>query len=96
MRAAPVIHHSVNLIQNERARRAQHAAARFRRQQQIERFRRGDEDVRRSFGERLSLGGTGVTRTDFGADFDVAAFRFAELPADSLQRLFQGFADVIP
>ncbi len=47
VRAAPRSDHGMDFVDDDRADRAQHLAAALGRQQQVERLRRGDEDVRR-------------------------------------------------
>ena len=53
MRAALVRRDRVDLVDDDRSRGRQHAAARFGAEQDVERFRRGDEDVRRAAAHAL-------------------------------------------
>ena len=95
MRAAPIIHDSVNLIQDERARRAQHSPAGFGSEQQIQRLRRGNQNVRRFFDQRLALRGSRIAGANFGAHIDVAAFvspSNARIPASGSCKIF---ADIV-
>ena len=56
VRAALVAHHGVNLVDDHRANRAQDLARALRRQHQVERLGRGDQDLRRPLDDRLALG----------------------------------------
>ena len=76
MRAAPVVHHSVDLVHNECPHRIQHPATGLRSEQEIQRFRRSNEDVRRLLDERLALRGGGITGANFSAHVDFVAFCF--------------------
>ena len=55
MRAALIVRHGVDLVHNHGAGGAQHGARLFRRHQNVERFRRGDQDVRRLPAHLLAL-----------------------------------------
>ena len=57
MRAAFVVNHGVNFVDDQRARRAQHSTAAFAGQQNIEGFRGGDDDVRRLLCHRGAIFG---------------------------------------
>src|SRR5437899_9188548 len=95
MRAAPVVHYSVNLVQNERACRAQHPPARFGSEQQIERLWRRNEDVRRLFNQRLTLRSSGIASAHFGAHIDLEPIFLAQQRANSSERLLKIFADIV-
>ena len=95
MRAAPVVHDGVNLIQDQRARRAQHPPARFGSEQQIQRLWRRNEDVRRLFNQRLTLRGTRIASAHFGAHIDLSSISLAHERANSGKRLLQILADII-
>src|SRR6266508_210370 len=71
MRTALVIDHRMNLIDDERARRLQHSTAAFTREQNVERLRRGDYDMRRLFYHRRPFFRRRVTRAHQGANLDV-------------------------
>ncbi len=69
--------------------------ARFGSEQQIQRFRRGDENVRRFFDQRLTLRGSRIASANFGAHIDVVAFGFTQQCANSSERFLQIFADIV-
>ncbi len=56
VRAAPVVGQRVDLVDDQRARRAQQVAAAVRGEQQVKRLGRGDQDVGRPPHHRLPLG----------------------------------------
>ncbi len=95
MRAAPVVHDGVNLIQDQRARRAQHPPARFGSEQQIQRLWRRNEDVRRLFNQRLPLRGSRIASAHFGAHIDLPSVSLAHERANSSKRLLKIFADIV-
>src|SRR4029077_14636828 len=95
MRAAPVVHYSMNLVQNERSRRAQHPPARFGSEQQIQRLWRRNEDVRRLFNQRLTLRGSRIASAHLGAHIDLAPIFLAQQGANSSKRLLQILADIV-
>jgi hypothetical protein len=70
MSAALVARHGVDLVYDHGARRSEHAAAALRREQDVERLRSGDEDVRRRLCHPLPVGLRRVTgphrREDLG------------------------------
>ena len=53
--------HRVDLVDDHRARRRQHLAARLRAEQDVERLRRGDEDVRRPLARICARSACGVS-----------------------------------
>ena len=95
MSAASVIHHSMYLVQNERSGRAQYAPARFGSEQEIQRFRRGHENVRRFFDQRPALRGSCIASANFCAHIDVVAFGFTQQCANSSERFLQVFPDIV-
>ena len=95
MRPAPVRDHRVDFIHNQRAHRGEHFATRRRCQQQVKRFRCGDKNVRRFFGDRLAFRGRRVARAHFGANMDIAALARLEGLADSRKWFEEIFVDVI-
>ena len=82
MRAALVRRHRMNLVDDDRPRRRQHFAAGFGTEQDIERFRRGHDDVRRISAHALPLSRRRVAGAHPGADLHVrqplALQRFAD------------------
>src|SRR5882724_6100781 len=95
MRSAPVIDDSVNLIQDQRSRRAQHPPARFGSEQQIQRLWRRNEDMRWLFNQRLTLRGSRIASAHFGAHIDLAPISLAHERANSSKRLLKIFADIV-
>src|SRR5262245_4718670 len=76
MSGPTVIHHGMNFIEDDRAWRLEHLAARLGGKQEIERLGGGDENMRRSFDERLALGGGSIASPNFCPHIDVAALDF--------------------
>ena len=70
MRAALVIDHRVDFINDQRARSAQHFAAAFASQQDVKRLRCGDDNVRRLFRHRRAVFRRRVAGADERANFD--------------------------
>ena len=68
MRAAPRSDHRMNLVDDHGANGAQHCAAPLGRQQQIERLRRRDEDVRRRAQHRRPLAAGRIAGANRGHD----------------------------
>ena len=81
--AAPLVaDERMDLVDDHRARRAQHAAAPLGGEQDVERFRRGDEDMWRTFDHATPLPRGGVPGTHGGADLDVREPQRDELVAN--------------
>src|SRR5439155_4755251 len=85
----------VNLIHNQRADRGQQLAARLRSEQQVKRFRRGDENVRRSPRNRLPLCRRRVPGAHLRPHFNVAAFLRPQRGANSRQRFLEVLVNVV-
>ena len=66
-----------------------------RAKQNVERFRRRHQDVRRAAAHPLALGGGRVARSDPGADFDIGKPAPAELLSDAGQRRLEVAMDVV-
>ncbi len=64
MRAALVVGHSVDLVDDDCVHAAQMLTALLRREQDVQRFGRGDQDVRRGLQHRAALGRRRVARPD--------------------------------
>ncbi len=64
VRAAPRPDDRVDLVDDDRADGAEHLAAALRGQQQIERLRRGHQNVRRRADHRRAFGRRGIARAD--------------------------------
>ena len=86
--------HSVDLVHDHGAHGAQHLAASCRREQQVERLGRGDQDMRRGLEHRRSLGGRRVARADRRRDPGHAEPHLLRQPADLAPRLGQVPVDV--
>ena len=69
--------------------------ARFGSEQQIQRFGRGNENVRRFFDQRLTLRGSCIASANFGAHIDVVAFGFTQQCANPSERFLQIFPDIV-
>ena len=95
MRAAFVRRDRMNFIDDDRARRRQHLAAGFRAEQDIERLRRGDEDVRWTAAHALAFGGRRVPGAHPAADLDIGQAASAELLANAGQGYFQIAVNVV-
>ena len=90
VRAALVAGDRVDLVDDHRPHRPQHAAAASARQQEVEALRRRDQDVRRLAQHRLPLGLRGVPGAHGGADL-----RDAGQQPQRRERLEQVHADVV-
>ena len=85
----------VDLVDDHGARRCQHRAAGVGAQEDVERLRRRDDDVRRRLAHAVALGGRGVARAHPGADFDVGQALRLQGRADARERRFQVAVDVV-
>ena len=95
MRAALVRRHGVNFIDDDRARARQHRAAGRGAEQDVERLRCGDEDVRRAAAHALALARRRVAGAHPGADLDIRQPTLAQCCADAGERRLQVALDVI-
>ncbi|MNN13045.1 hypothetical protein D3C81_1260620 [compost metagenome] len=95
MAAALAAGQRVDLVGDHAARPGQHRPPGLRAEQHVERFRRGDEDVRRLAAHGLALALGGVAGAHRGADIHLRQTRSFELVADASQRLFQVDANVV-
>ena len=93
--AALVTRHGVNLVHDHRARPREAAAARFRRQENVQGLGRGDEDVRRTLRTLAALGRRGVSRANGGTNGRRADPHLGRHRRQLAQRLFQVAADVV-
>ncbi len=94
VRAAARANHRMDLVDDDRADGTEEAAAALRREQQVERLRGRDQDVRRDAQHGGALGLRGVARADSGRDARrLEALRLGELP-DSAARLREVLVDV--
>ena len=95
MRAAFVRRQSVDLVDDHGPGRRQHRAAGLRRQQDVKRLRRGDEDMRRAPTHLCAFALRCITRAHQGADFDIGETVLAQGLADTGKWFFEVFLDVI-
>ena len=85
----------VDLVDDDGPRGRQHVAAGFGAEQDVERFRRRHEDVRRPAAHALALAGRRVAGAHPGADLDVGQARAAQLLADAGERRLEVLLDVV-
>ncbi|MCY1350371.1 hypothetical protein D9M69_366010 [compost metagenome] len=85
----------VDLVDDDAAAAGEHLPSGRRTEQHVERFRGGDEDVRRQLAHRPALGLAGVAGAHRGADGDVGQALALKLGADALERLFEVDMDVV-
>jgi hypothetical protein len=95
VRAALAAGHGVQLVDDDAFHRLQHGAARLGAQQDVERLRRGDQDVRRLAAHALALRGRRVAGAHRGAYAEVGQAHAGQPGLDARQRLLQVFADVV-
>ena len=95
VRAALVRRERVDLVDDDRARRPQHLAARLAGQQDVERLGRGDDDVRRALAHARALGLRRVAGANERADLDVGQAERLQFGADAGERRLQVALDVV-
>ena len=95
VRAALVVGHGMDLVHDHGPRGAQHAPRAFRGQQNEQRFRRGDQDVRRLLAHLLPLPHRRVAGAHGGADGREQDALFGGQRGDLGQRRLQVLADVV-
>src|SRR5881394_3116909 len=94
--AAPLVpRHGMDLVHDDRPDRPQHFAGALGRQNQIERFRRGDQDVRRLLEHRLPLRLGRVTSADQRPHLDIGQPLLPQARTDLGERLREVFLDVV-
>ncbi len=86
--------HGMDLVHDHRANRSQHLAASLGRQEQIQRFRRGDEDVRRRLQHRRPLGRGRVSSSNGRGDGGRSDASLRGEPPDRKARLGEILVDV--
>ena len=95
MGAALVRRDRMDLVDDDGLRGRQHAAAGFGAEQDVERLRRGHEDVRRQAAHAVALARRRVAGAHPGADLDVGQALRAQLLADAGERRFEVLLDVV-
>ena len=95
VRAALAAGDRVQLVHDHALDALQHRAAGFRGQQDEERLRRRDQDVRRRLAHAVALEGRGVAGADGVADRHVVDALLEELVADAGERLLEVLLDVV-
>ena len=89
MAAALVRRHRMDLVDDDRPGRRQHRPAGFRAEQDVERFRGRDDDVRRAAAHLLALARGRVAGAHPAADIDVRQAPLAQHRADAGERRFE-------
>ena len=92
VRAALVRRERVDLVDDHGARGREHRAAGLRAEQDVERLRRGDEDVRRRAAHALALARRRVAGAHPGADLDVRQALRAQAPRGCRRAALRGCA----
>ena len=95
MRPALVAGKRVDFIHDHAAHRSQHRAARLRGEQQVERFGRGDQDVRRVALHRRALRRRSIAGAYLGAYRHIRQAVLQQGVADAVQRQFEILVDVV-
>jgi hypothetical protein len=93
--AALVRRQSVNLVDDHRARRREHAAPGLGSDQDVQRFRRRHHDVRRLAAHALALRGRRVAGPHEGADLDIGEAARLQLRPDSGEWRLEVLLDVV-
>ncbi len=95
MRAALVWRHRMDLVDDDRPRRRQHFAAGFGTEQDVERLRRGHDDVRRKPAHALALARRRVAGAHPGADLHIRQLSPLQGFADAGERGFEVALNVV-
>ena len=95
MAAALAARERMDFIDDHGTHGRQHPPARVRAEQHVQRFGRGDENVRRALSERVALLLRGVAGAHGGADVERRQPARVEFGGDALQRYLQVEADVV-
>ena len=93
--AALVARQRVDLVHDDRLHRPQHAASGLGGQQDVQRLRRGDQDVGRPPAHLRPLALGGVAGANQGADADIGQARLQQFIANTGQRRLQVLVDVV-
>ena len=95
MRAALIVGHGVNFVDDYRVNAAQNGAAFFRREQNVERFGRGHQNVRRTREHRAAFVHQRVAGAHANANFGHQQAALAGHLQNFAERSFQIFLDVV-
>jgi hypothetical protein len=95
MAAALVGRQRVDLIDNHRPRRREHGPAGLGAQQDVQRLRRGDHDMRRPAAHAIALARRRIAGAHPGADVHRGQTAFAQSRGDAGERRFQISLDVV-
>ncbi len=95
MRTALVADDRVNLVKNQCARRLQHATAAFAGQQNVERFGRRHDNMRRPLGHRRALARRRVAGPDKRSNVDLRQTQRAQFFLNAGERDLQVALDVV-
>ena len=95
VRAPLAARHRMQFVDDHALDRLEHRAARLRTEQDVERFRRGDQDVRRLATHALAFRGGRVAGAHGGADAHVRQALPEQFRTDAGQRLLEVLADVV-
>ncbi|MEJ1975503.1 MAG: hypothetical protein WDN49_04880 [Acetobacteraceae bacterium] len=93
--AALVRRDGVDFVDDHRSGGREHLAAGLRAQQDVERFRGGDEDMRRPLAHPCALGGRRVARAHPGADLDIGEAAPLQLLPDAGQRRLEVAVNIV-
>jgi hypothetical protein len=95
MGTALIRRHGVNLVDDHGADGGEHRAPGFRPEQDVERFRRGDDDVRRAAAHAFALARGRIAGPHPGADVHVRQALLAQGLANAGKRRFEVALDVV-
>ncbi len=87
--------HRVNLVDDHRVRRRQHVAARPGAEQDVQRLRRRDDDMRRALSHLRALGLRRIAGAHEGPDLDFRQAHALQLGVDAGDRHFEVQPDVV-
>ena len=95
VRPAFVRRQGMNLVDDHGPRGRQHGAPGLRTEQDVERFRRGDHDVRRPAAHALAFARRRIAGPHPGADIDIRQALLPQGGADARQRRLQVALDIV-
>ena len=95
VRSPATIHQRMDLVDNQRADRLQHPPPGFRRQQQVKRFGRRDQDMRRFLRDGLPFGRRSIARAHLHSYLYSATGFFLQQRPNLTERLLKVLANII-